>query len=556
MKNLSSHWKNGADILNLPTVILAFLYFVTGKLTLSTLNSHTIITAGMFPPEGIALAFVIYFGRKVWPGIFVGQFLLAVSGEIGFLPALMISTVNTLEALLGLWLFRRLRLDPALKSVKDILGFSTMVLLVLQPFSSILGNLILWVFGSVSGSSLPLSIFWWWFGNSTAQLLLTPFILQLFLLPKPRSRILKEYLYYGGLFALFLYLLESVFSLGNHFLLFSLTIPLVVFVIAKKGMEYGMLLGVVAAIVAFCSINQGGGPFQSPDPMENTINFNLYLLAYLSTILTTGVLFEERRNFEKILHERIRAALEENREQQLQIFRQKRHAQMGEILSMIAHQWRQPLNNLSLINHQLLSRFKTDRLDKKTMEQFIVSADRQIRLMSDTIDDFRDFLRGERPQFYELTDVIEKVAKMIEPIYASNRIELKLHLPNRCPLFGPSNALAQAILNILNNAGDILADKKEGNRIVEIFVDCSNEKKSIEIVDNGGGIPEHLTEKIFEPYFSTKTGRNGTGLGLYMSKMIVEEHPGGEIRVENAKEGARFVITLNSSTHENSGEET
>jgi len=526
----------------LPAAVLALLYFGTGKLTLSVLNSHAIVTAGMFPPEGIALAFVIFFGAKVLPGIFVGQFLLALSGDISPLPALMISAINTFEALLGLRLFRHMHLDPALKSARDILGFATIVLLILQPFSSILGNLTLWAAGTVAASSLPLSIFWWWFGNSTAQLLLTPFILQLFLLPKPRG----EYLFYGALFALFLYLLTDLFSVGNLFLLFSLTIPVVVFVIAKKGMEYGMVMGVAAAIVAFYNIYKGTGPFLSPDPVESTINFNLYLLAYLSTILTAGVLFEERRNFEKRLQERIEAALEENRKQQLQLFRQKRLAQMGEILSMIAHQWRQPLNNLSLINHQLHTRFRTGRLDEASMERFIGSADRQIRLMSDTIDDFRDFLKGERPRSYDLKELMEKVAKMIEPLYAARGIELRRRLPENCPLYGTPNALAQAMLNILNNAGDVLSEKKGGERVVEIRVDCTSERKVVEIQDNGGGIPEHLMEKIFEPYFSTKVSKNGTGLGLYMSKMIVEEHPGGAIRVENTEKGARFIITLDS----------
>ena len=527
-----------------PTLLLALLYFITGRVALDILSSDTIVTAGMFPPEGIALAFVLHYGKRVWPGIFLGQLLLALSGDLPPFAAISIAAINSAEALLGLWAVRRFRVSLDFRSVGGTLGFALTVLLLLQPFSALLSNLVLWMSSSIPEGTFGESLFWWWFGNASAQLLITPFLLRCVFVPERRGELLGSCLVYGTLFAIYVYLLEGALSLQNPFLLYILTIPPLILVVARKGIGHGLAFGMATALVTFYGLYRGFGPFLTENPLINTINFNLYLLAYTATILTVGPLFEERRGFERVLKDRINASLKKNREQQMQLYRQRRLSQMGELLSMIAHQWRQPLNNLSLINQQLKIRFRRGNIDAQAVEEMIDRADRQIRLMSETIDDFRDFFRGEEPQEYALAPVIRKTLKAIEPTCEANGIRLTLEVPEHLTLYGTPNALIQALLNILNNANDILKNRETSRRWIEVKVTESVSEIQIRICDSGGGIPPEVMGRIFDPYYSTKDRKNGTGLGLYMSRMIIEEQPGGAIHVENGTEGACFVIHL------------
>ena len=524
-------------------LILSTLYFTTGKLSLDLSSLNNIITVGIFLPEGIALAFTLYFGKKVIPGVFLGQFFLAYINGIDILPSLSISGINSLEALLGIMLFQELKLNKDLREFRDIIGLILIIALVLQPFSAILSNAILLVYSHIEINMLLTSILAWWFGNVMGQLLLTPFIL--ILLTRYKKIDLKNYMLYIFLFFVYLYIIEIFLEVTNPFLLLSLSIPIAIFIVAYKDMIYGTLFSVIATVVTSFSVYIGIGAFHANSTLDNTINYNLFIFSHIVIILIFGVLFEEKKRREETLQALVKEEVNKNKEQQLLMFQQNRLAQMGEMISMIAHQWRQPLNNLSLINQLLISKFEKNKLDDASMSYFKNNSKKQVDLMSKTIDDFRNFFKSEKEkEQFIVNDMIYGVLDMTKNIYVNSGIEIKFHSESRFEIYGYPNTLAQAILNIINNAKDALLDSDVENKKIEIILSTNKEILYINIKDNAGGIPEHIIDKIFDPYFSTKEDKNGTGLGLYMSKMIINEQGNAAISVKNNPDGANFEIAL------------
>lgn len=235
-----------------------------------------------------------------------------------------------------------------------------------------------------------------------------------------------------------------------------------------------------------------------------------------------------------------------NRQQEAMLFHQSRHAQMGEMISMIAHQWRQPLNVLSLLAQNIAFKYKQQKLDDKIMEEFKSDSMRQILQMSKTIDDFRDFFKPDKSmKVFDIKQQLEYAIEMVRPLYATHGIEFACSLEDGLKIESFPNEFGQSLINILNNAKDVLIERNI-TKAKQIRIEAKRDAEMIcvSIEDNGGGIDDALMPQIFQPYFSTKGAKHGTGLGLYMTKMIIEDHMHGTIHVENTSEGARFEIRL------------
>jgi len=523
------------------TVLLAILYFLAGELSFWFFSDKFIITFGTFIPEGIALAFVLYFGAKVIPGIFFGQFLLAYLSMNSYIAAVDISIVNSLEAFLALYLFERFNLDIRLQSFKDLFGLYALIFFVLQPFSAILSNLALYLHGFVEFSTIFQDIFSWWMGNLMGQFLYTPFLL--LLLTNYKEIDFKKYFTYALLYGMLVFFLIIVLNILNPFLIISITMPILIYVVSKDGIVYGSMMSVVVSLVSALSFWYGIGAFQGHSNLDNTINYNFFSLSHMLISLTVGLLFYQRQKYEKILKESIAIEVQKNEEQRLLMLQQSRLAQMGEMISMIAHQWRQPLNNLSLLNQLLVTKYTKHKLDDDAMEYFKKNSKKQIDLMSTTIDDFRNFFKTEKEKkMFCIDDVLENILDMTKPIYTSSSITIDYYMDDKYQMFGYPNALAQAILNIINNAKDAFVERGIESRKIDIRVREEDDNILIEIVDNAGGINHKIIDKIFDPYFSTKSEKNGTGLGLYMSKMLIEEQLEAKMYVDNEKDGAKFTI--------------
>ena len=240
-----------------------------------------------------------------------------------------------------------------------------------------------------------------------------------------------------------------------------------------------------------------------------------------------------------------------NAEQQLR--QAQKMAAMGEMLGAIAHQWRQPLNTLSTYIASLQSAHCNNRISGSFVETLVAGADTQIQFMSKTIDDFRHFFRPTKnKEAFEVAKAVSSAVKLLEPTLKQGGIALALHCDVDCrPLtvWGYPSEFVHVVVNIIANARDAIGERleKEPDSAagrVEVEIGSAGEDVTVQVRDNGGGIPPHLLAKVFTPYFTTKGTTTGTGIGLYMAKMIVEKEMNGLLAVDNLEAGAQLTIRL------------
>ncbi len=240
--------------------------------------------------------------------------------------------------------------------------------------------------------------------------------------------------------------------------------------------------------------------------------------------------------------------LQQEREKVL--VKQNKLASMGEMINNIAHQWRQPLGQLSslLVNVQLHS--NKNKLTKEILENKIEKANEQIAFMSHTIDDFRTyFVQDKKKQDFKIEEVLKKVNQLVCASLYENSITLNIDIKDNFSIKGYLNEITQALINIVQNSKDAFKDKK-GDKYINIVTFTKDDKKIIRIEDNAGGIDLSIIENIFEPYFTTKHHSIGTGIGLYMTKSIIEKKNEGKISVKNSKHGAVFTIVFFSTVNQ------
>jgi len=235
------------------------------------------------------------------------------------------------------------------------------------------------------------------------------------------------------------------------------------------------------------------------------------------------------------------------------LIQQSRMAQMGEMLSMIAHQWRQPLGAISSAIFGIQTKLATGKYDHEESNEKLYKylntkhkrINEYVQFLSTTIDDFRNFFKpNKKKEFVMFESPIERALQIVEGSLEAKGIEVgyAFNVNKRVDMF--QNELMQVILNILKNSEDNFLERE--TKEPKIRIETHNKSAHYEIIisDNGGGIPDYIIGKVFDPYFSTKDDKNGSGLGLYMSKVMIEEHSGGLLRVENTKEGASFSILI------------
>jgi len=237
----------------------------------------------------------------------------------------------------------------------------------------------------------------------------------------------------------------------------------------------------------------------------------------------------------------LESEIERNQMQNQQLIHQSRLAQMGEMIAMIAHQWRQPLAAISATSGAITVKASRGTLDKDTAMLLSENISGYSQHMSETIDDFRDFFKSKKKR--EDTcygDMIDDVLGIIGLSLTNKNIEVVRDNNSDVVFHTYQNEVKQVILNLIKNAEDILLDRATQNPKITIQAN----EHTLVIMDNAGGVPEDILDKIFDPYFSTKIQKDGTGLGLYMSKTIIEEHCSGELSIYNDSDGAVFTITL------------
>ncbi|KWT78353.1 ATP-binding protein [Candidatus Magnetominusculus xianensis] len=281
----------------------------------------------------------------------------------------------------------------------------------------------------------------------------------------------------------------------------------------------------------------------------------------------------KRKNeqLEQINKELKEAALKEYRqrlEKEEMLVQQSKMAAMGEMIRAIAHQWKQPLNILGLIVQEIRDSYEYGELDKTQIDTTVNESLKQIHFMSNTIEDFQNFMKPDKEK--QLFSVQKAVGEMFSLLSAQMKVNnisysFTCHIHNKtfpeteecdqeceqCVISSNKNEFKQVILNLLTNSKDAILDRREkglmkktdeGNIMIDLYDDY--DKIIIEQSDNGGGIPQEHILKVFDTYFTTKGTGKGSGIGLYMSKVIIEQHMGGSIHASNGEYGAVFTVKL------------
>jgi len=245
------------------------------------------------------------------------------------------------------------------------------------------------------------------------------------------------------------------------------------------------------------------------------------------------------------LQNRVEEEIEKNREKEQLLVEKSRFIALGEMISNIAHQWRQPLSELSSILMNIKFKHGIGALDTNTMEKKSNEADKVLEYMSHTIDDFRNFFMPiKEKEEFSLHDSINSVMRIIYSSLENNNITVDINIDEKIKLNTFVNEYQQVVLNILKNAKDVLIEKEIENAYIKIKAFTEDNKVILTIEDNGGGIITKPKNKIFEPYFTTKSQADGTGIGLYMSKIIIDKNMNGKLKVTNTKSGAKFWIFI------------
>ncbi len=238
----------------------------------------------------------------------------------------------------------------------------------------------------------------------------------------------------------------------------------------------------------------------------------------------------------------LKKQLEEKEELMLN---QSKHAAMGEMISMIAHQWRQPITTISMAANNILADIELDMLNNQEAKKFANEVSIQTQYLSNTIEDFRNFFKQDKHiETVDLETIFNDTSSIILASLKNNGIDLILNFDKTIQISTYRRELVQVLINIIKNAKEALQETDIKEKKIEVKIISYKDNISIEIIDNAGGIKDEIIDKIFEAYFTTKDQQNGTGLGLYMSKMILEKHLKGKISVYNTKDGATFKIVL------------
>jgi len=246
------------------------------------------------------------------------------------------------------------------------------------------------------------------------------------------------------------------------------------------------------------------------------------------------------------LEQRVADAVSDLRQKDQILIQQGRQAAMGEMIGNIAHQWRQPLNTLGLIVQELQMTYGRADFNKETLEAGVKKAMGLISHMSKTIEDFRDYFKPEKEKMlFNINQAVAKTLSLVEPSLKNLDIDIEIVEKDEADINGYANEYSQVLLNILLNCKDAFEEGGTGKqRIITITIFKENNRSVLTVSDTAGGIPENLIDKVFDPYFTTKSQDKGTGIGLFMAKTIIEKNMDGRLSVRNTADGAEFRIEV------------
>jgi len=301
--------------------------------------------------------------------------------------------------------------------------------------------------------------------------------------------------------------------------------------------------------------------------MLENLTKDIYIIIFFSVlfvfVLISFSYFDFKREKEKekllkklekaniTLEEKVREKVKELRQKDALIMNQSKLVALGEMLNMIAHQWRQPLNALSASAIHLELKVQMANINKDDVIKFTKFVQTESQRLSKTIDDFMNFSKpDEKEEEFYLKDVIDSISDMIKVQLQNHNINMKINIYEYLKIKSYKKIIEHILLNLVSNARDALDDVDIPNKEIKIYTIQDDEFIKIVVYDNAGSIPKNLMDRIFNPYFTTKEEGKGTGLGLYMSKKLAEEKLKGELYFENKENGVEFILKLKIKNEE------
>ncbi|PLX70603.1 MAG: hypothetical protein C0602_03595 [Denitrovibrio sp.] len=264
---------------------------------------------------------------------------------------------------------------------------------------------------------------------------------------------------------------------------------------------------------------------------------------------------EALENLNATLENRVAIETENRRKSEQVLHEQSKLAAMGQMLNAISHQWRQPLNSLGMVVQDIMDEFDENGMSRDYLSDSINKAVKLILHMSSTIDDFSNMVSKDGDSgYFNVFKAVSEVASLLEEHYGESGIFIDVLCSSdteNCEelvVNGDQSVFNQVLMNILSNSKDAIVERLEVAKIsrgsIKIDVKSVERCITVNVKDNGGGIPENVIERIFEPYFTTKEEKKGTGIGLYMAKVFIEEHMEGELDASNTGDGAVMTMKL------------
>jgi len=293
---------------------------------------------------------------------------------------------------------------------------------------------------------------------------------------------------------------------------------------------------------------------EANDIMKNKILFLIFMAMLILVIFYSFSLIKREKELideNILLDEKVKNEVNKNMQKEKQLVQQSRSAAMGDMMGAIIHQWKQPLNGISMATSAIELQVQLGMADDEFLLSKIEDTKKQIDVMNTTMDDFRNFFKPQDALVYDINISIDDTLKLVSSIYEKEKISIETDYEDGLFTLGYPNEINQVIINVLNNARDIILEKDSEVKTVMIRTYKAGDNIKLTITDCAGGVPEDIIDKIFEPYITTKSDDKGTGIGLDMSKTIIEKVD-GKIEVQNVETkvedkvymGASFIITL------------
>jgi len=518
-----------------PTVIalaLAAIYFVASKIGFLMAFEAEQVTV-VWPPTGIALAALLFFGYRAWPGIALGAFLTNATAHEPVFSALGIATGNTLEALIGAYLCKRAGFNNSLARVKDVL-----ILVIFSALSSTM------VSSTIGVTSLTLSHvqawsayrpLWlvWWLGDATGALIFAPILLvwsnRCFYSSLREYNMGEAFALVAGMIITSLAIFTEPLSMGitGHVFIY-LIFPFIIWAALRFGQHGTTFVTLAASIIAIWATMHGSGPFTAVS-IDQSLNFlQIFMAVVAVTGLLLGAAITERRRAEEALKESDR--------------------RKDEFIATLSHELRNPLAPLS----NALSILRSSNIGTKHYSDSLEIMGRQVKQITRLVDDLLDVSRishGKlelKKNLITLEEVINNALETARPLIEKNGHEFSVHLPQE-PVWlnADLTRLSQVFANLLNNA---IKYTPTGGKIL-LEATAVEQTLAVRVQDAGIGIPENMLARIFDIFTqvdsSIERAHGGLGIGLMLVKNLVEMHGGSiEVHSEGKDKGSEFLVKL------------